>query len=109
MAYESRHRSQALDRLFQAILSLESVDECYRFFEDLCTVGEMRAMAARFQTAELLVRGATYDDIQRQTGMSSATISRIRRWLFYGADGYRLALGRLGVAVDGTAPSDPPS
>lgn len=103
MAYESRHRSQALDRLFEAILSLESVDECYRFFEDLCTVGEMRALAARFQTAELLARGATYEDIQRQTGMSSATISRIRRWLLYGADGYRLALERLGVPVRGAS------
>lgn len=82
--------------MFRAILTLRSVEECYRFFEDLLTVGEVRALAARFEVARLLAAGRTYEEIARRTGASSATISRVRRFLEYGADGYRMVLRRLG-------------
>ncbi len=95
MEYRSRFADARTDRLFAAILSLRTPDECYRFFEDLCTVGEIQALAQRLHAAELLESGATYEDISGQTGMSSATISRIKRFLQYGADGYRLVLDRL--------------
>ncbi len=84
-----------VDRLFDAILCLENHDECYRFFEDLCTVSELRSLAQRFEAAKMLAAGHTYDEIVRKTGMSTATISRIKRFLHYGADGYRLVLDRL--------------
>lgn len=93
--YESRLRDPQVDRLFQAVLVLESLEECYRLFEDLCTVGEIRALAQRLQVAEMLRNGHTYDEIAARTGMSSATISRIKRFLLYGADGYKLVLDRL--------------
>ncbi len=95
VAYRSRFADDRLDRLFEAILTLRSLDDCYRFFEDLCTVGELQALAQRLQVAELLAAGATYEDISARTGMSSATISRIKRFLIYGADGYQLVLSRL--------------
>lgn len=97
MEFEPRYKESSIDNLFRAILSLKSIDECYRFFNDLCTVGEIKAMAQRFETAKLLYMGKTYDEITARTGMSTATISRIKRFLNYGADGYRLALERLGV------------
>lgn len=99
MPYRSRFADAATDRLFAAILQLRTEEECYRFFEDLCTVGEMHALAQRLQVAELLRAGATYEDISARTGMSSATISRIKRFLQFGADGYRLVLERLDPAA----------
>lgn len=95
MQYQSRLKDPALDFLFEGVLRLRTVEECYRFFEDLCTVGEMQAMAQRFQVAALLQKGATYEQVEKLTGMSSATIARINRFLRYGADGYRLVLSRL--------------
>lgn len=95
MGYRSRFADPRIDRLFAAILSLQTPEECYRFFEDLCTVGEIQALAQRLQVAELLQAGTTYEDISARTGMSSATISRIKRFLQYGADGYQLVLARL--------------
>jgi len=83
------------DRLFEAMLVLRSADECYRFFEDLCTIQEIKSMAARFKTASMLYEGKTYEEIEKAAGMSTATISRVRRCLNYGADGYRLVLERL--------------
>ena len=97
MAYESRLRSPLVDRLFDAILSLRTREECYRFFEELCTVREVRALAQRFEVARLLRQGCTYDEIVARTGMSTATISRIKRFVEFGADGYNLVLTRLGV------------
>ena len=107
MAYQSRLQHPRVDRLFEAILSLETLEECYRFFEDLCTVGEIQSLALRFEVAQRLARGQTYEQIQKETGMSSATISRINRFLHYGADGYRLVLDRLAARRDpaGTAPA----
>jgi TrpR-related protein YerC/YecD len=90
-----RLRGPQAEQLFRAILTLRSVEECYRFFEDLLTIGELRALAARFEVARLLAAGRTYDEIARRTGASSATISRVRRFLEYGADGYRMVLRRL--------------
>lgn len=101
MAYRSRFADDRLDRLCEAILTLRSVDDCYRFLEDLCTVGELQALAQRLQVSEMLAAGATYEDICARTGMSSATISRIKRALVYGADGYRLVLERLGADAPG--------
>ena len=80
--------------LYQAILELRDVDECCRFFQDLCTVAELRAMEQRFEVAELLNEGMIYNDILEKTGASSATISRVNRALNYGADGYRAIFDR---------------
>ncbi len=88
------------DRLFDAVLGLQSREDCYRFFEDLCTVSELRAMAQRFHVAQLLSEGRIYADVAQETGASTATISRVNRCLVYGSDGYRDALARLKDAED---------
>jgi len=85
-----------IDQLFEAILTLKTVEECYIFFDDLCTVNEIQSLAQRLEVARLLGQGATYSQIEKETGASTATISRVKRCLNYGTDGYRLALGRLG-------------
>lgn len=95
MGYNSRLRNPDVDRLFEAMLQLKTVDEFYMFFEDLCTVTEIQKLAHRFKAATMLSEGKTYDEIVRETGMSTATISRIKRFLYYGADGYNLVLKRL--------------
>ena len=77
------------DLLYESILTLRDLDECKRFFEDLCTVAELRAMEQRFEVALLLNDGMIYNDILERTGASSATISRVNRVLNYGADGYK--------------------
>ena len=81
--------------LFEAILSLRSQEECRAFFQDLCTVAELRAMAQRLEVAQLLDEGLIYNDILKRTGASSATFSRVNRALQYGADGYKTVLPRL--------------
>ena len=88
-------RSPLADALFRAVLLLRTPEECYRFFEDLCTIGEVKALAQRFAVARMLDQGKTYQEIEARTGASSATISRVRRFLTYGADGYALVLARL--------------
>ena len=88
-------RGALADNLFQAVLRLRTPEECYRFFEDLCTIGEVKALAQRFAVARMLDQGQTYVEIAARTGASSATISRVRRCLTYGADGYALVLKRL--------------
>ena len=85
------------DTLYQAILTLKSLDECRRFFRDLCTVSELRAMEQRMEVAVLLSDGMIYNDILERTGASSATISRVNRSLQYGADGYSVVFERLGL------------
>ena len=89
-----KHTEQ-IDRLFHAILSLNSVDECYLYFEDLCTVKEIQAIAQRMDVAESLSRGKSYQQTIAQTGASSATISRVKRCLDYGDGGYAMILERL--------------
>lgn len=81
--------------LFEAILTLKDRDECRAFFQDLCTVAELRAMTQRLEVAQLLDQGLIYNDILQRTGASSATISRVNRALQYGADGYKTVLPRL--------------
>lgn len=88
-------RSSALDRLFQAILTLRDEEDCYHFFEDLCTVAELKELAQRLEVAEMLRDGQTYGEIVQKTGASTATVSRVKRALFYGADGYRQVFDRL--------------
>ena len=89
-------RDPLADHLFRGVLQLRTVEECYRFFEDLCTIGEVKALAQRFAVARMLDQGKTYEEIAATTGASSATISRVRRFLTYGADGYALVLKRMG-------------
>jgi len=84
-----------VDELFRAILALENLNECYCFFEDLCTTTEIKVMAQRLAVARLLREGVTYTAIAAATGASTATISRVKRFLQYGADGYNLILDRL--------------
>ena len=84
-----------MDELLRAILSLETVEEAYEFFEDLCTVNEMVATKQRFEVAKMLREERTYQDIADETGASSATISRVNRALNYGNDGYDLVLNRI--------------
>lgn len=88
-------RNKDRDRLYEAILMLKSVEECYEFFDDLCTIAEIKAMTQRFQVATMLKSGMVYSDIVEQTGASTATISRVNRCLEYGKDGYAKALARL--------------
>ena len=77
------------------MLSLESREDAYRFFEDVCTIAEMKSMAQRLEVAALLRQGVTYQEIARRTGASSATVSRVNRALTYGADGYHRVLNKL--------------
>lgn len=88
-------RDELNDRLCDAVLTLQSVDECYQFFEDICTISELKAMAQRLEVARMLKSGHTYDAIVERTGASTATISRVKRCLNYGADGYNIVLERL--------------
>lgn len=83
------------DQLCQAILTLKDVEEAYRFLEDLATIGEVRALAQRLEVSRLLSEGFTYPQIAQQTGASTATISRVKKCVDYGLDGYRLALDRI--------------
>jgi len=93
--YQSKLQSKELDQLFDAILMLQSREECYRFFEDICTVSELRAIAQRLCVATLLRDNVTYHDIAQELGASTATISRVNRALSYGTGGYTLMLERM--------------
>ena len=83
------------DQLCNAVLKLETVEECYQFFEDICTISELKAMSQRLEVAKMLQKRHTYDEIVSRTGASTATISRVKRCLNYGADGYNLVFERL--------------
>ena len=84
-----------LDMLFKAILELENIDECYKFFEDIATINEIKALAQRMHVAKLLSEKKTYAEISEITRASTATISRVNRCLNYGSDGYNIVLNRL--------------
>lgn len=88
-------KDEHMDDLFKAILTLENTEECYAFFEDLCTVLELKAMSQRMQVAKMLVQKKVYSDIVAKTGASTATISRVNRTLNYGSEGYSLVFGRM--------------
>ncbi len=90
-----RWRDGLTDQLFKAILLLKNERECYSFFEDLATINEIKEFSQRFEVARILSCGCTYEEIARKTGASSATISRVKRCLNYGADGYKFILRRL--------------
>ena len=83
------------EQLFEAILTIESKEECYNFFQDIATIGEIKALGQRLEVARMLKAGFTYDHIVAETGVSTATISRVKRSLEYGEDGYNLILARL--------------
>ena len=91
-----KYQSESTDRLFRAILGLGSLEECYAFFDDLCTIKEIKDMAQRLEGASMLLDGANYQTICAKLGLSTATISRISRCLNYGSGGYAAAIGRLG-------------
>ena len=88
-------KTEAVDRLFEAILCLENKEECYSFFEDLCTVNELLSLSQRFEVAAMLKNRNTYLEIAEKTGASTATISRVNRSLNYGNDGYDLVFSRM--------------
>ena len=94
--------SESLDRLFRVILSLESVEDCYALFEDMCTIKELQDMAQRLDTAFLLDEGKNYQAISKAIGISTATISRVSRCLNYGSGGYRAAITREKENTDET-------
>ena len=96
MDYTSKIKDKETDELFEAILKLETIDDCYRFFEDICTIKEIQSISQRLQVAKLLRQEKTYNEIEEKTGASTATISRINRALNYGAEGYNIILDRLG-------------
>lgn len=88
-------KDKGLDYLFDAILALENKEESYKFFEDLCTISELKDMSQRLQVAKMLKEHHVYNDIVTETGASTATISRVNRCLNYGSDGYSIILERL--------------
>lgn len=88
-------RTEAVDQLFDAILSLQDREECYAFFEDVCTINEILSLSQRYEVARMLREKRTYLDIAEKTGASTATISRVNRSLNYGNDGYDMVLNRL--------------
>ena len=100
--FEPRVKNEQTDLLMEAVLQLQSADDAYRFFEDICTIAEVKSMGQRIEVARLLRAGVTYQEIARETGASSATISRVNRALLYGAEGYVRVL----VALDGNTDAE---
>ena len=96
-----KREDKNLEFLFKAILQLEDIDECYDFFEDLCTVQELRSLSQRIVVAKMLSEKSVYTDIVNETGASTATISRVNRSLQYGCDGYDKIFERLKASEDG--------
>jgi TrpR-related protein YerC/YecD len=88
-------RGKELDQLFNAVLSLQNKEECYRFFDDLCTINEVQSLSQRLEVARMLQEGKTYHKIEMETGASTATISRVKRCLNYGNDAYQMVLDRV--------------
>ena len=93
-------RTEAADYLFSAILSLENKEECYTFFEDICTINELLSLSQRFEVAKMLREHKTYLEIADKTGASTATISRVNRSLNYGNDGYDMVFERIGMGSE---------
>ena len=93
-------KTEAVDHLFEAVLTLKSPEECYAFFEDVCTVNELLSLSQRYEVAKMLREKKTYLDIAERTGASTATISRVNRSLNYGNDGYDMVFKRLGYPFE---------
>ena len=90
-------KNEFTDQLFEAILLLEDKEECYNFFKDIATIAEIKALGQRLEVAKMLKQGITYEEIVDKTGVSTATISRVKRALDYGEDGYNIILDRMGI------------
>ena len=88
-------KTESVGQLFRAVLELEAVEECYQFFEDVCTVNELLSFSQRFEVAKMLTENKTYLEIAEKTGASTATISRVNRSLNYGNDGYQMVFSRM--------------
>lgn len=99
-------KTKAVDELFNAILTLKTKEDCYKFFEDVCTVNELMSISQRLEVARLLLQKTTYLDIARLTGASTATISRVNRSLVYGSDGYSMVFERLGELKERENPEE---
>ena len=95
MQINEKLQDPLIDQLAQAVLTLKTEEECYRFFEDVATIAEIKALGQRLEVARMLQEKQTYDEIAGQTGASTATISRVKRCLNYGADGYKIVLERM--------------
>ncbi len=95
-----KFKTSLTDNLCRAILSLESMEECYKFFEDVCTIKEIQEIAQRLEVARLLKEGRAYTDVAKATGASTATISRVNKCISYGTGGYDIVLERLGNDKD---------
>ena len=95
MAYDSKFKRADIDQLFSAVLLLEDEEDCYRFFEDLCTINEIHALAQRLAVAKLLSENKTYNQVEKIAGASAATISRVNKCLMYGAEGYQRILAKM--------------
>lgn len=93
-------KTESVDFLFDAILQLHDKDECYKFFEDICTINELLSLSQRFEVAAMLREHKTYLDIAERTGASTATISRVNRSLNYGNDGYDMVFSRMNMKKD---------
>ena len=93
----TKFRRESVDRLFQSILNLESIEECYAYFEDICTIKEIQDMSQRLETAILLSKGLSYQQIAEKADVSSATIGRVSKCLNYGSGGYRKAIEKLAL------------
>lgn len=94
-AMNKKIKTDAVDHLFEAILTLNTTEECYTFFEDVCTVNELLSLSQRYEVAKMLREGSTYLEIAEKTGASTATISRVNRSLNYGNDGYDMVFERM--------------
>ena len=90
-----KHQKETIDKLFEAILSLENIEECYSFFEDACTIQELESIAQRLEVAKLLHSGKSYAEVNKLTGASTATICRVGKCVNYGSGGYKTAIDRL--------------
>lgn len=93
--YNSKFKTDEMDTFCKAILRLSTLEECYKFFDDICTINEMQALGQRLQVAKMLREKKTYQDISTITGASTATISRVNRCLNYGSGGYKIVLDRF--------------
>ena len=97
---------KSIDQLFEAILTLKNMEECYVFFDDLCTVNEIQSLSQRLEVARMLGKGSTYNQIEAETGASTATISRVKRCLNYGNDGYDMVFKRMEEKKEQNRPLD---
>ena len=95
MSYHFKVQNEQIDKLFEAMLSLETVEECYRFFDDLCTINEIEAFGQRLMVAKMLHNKMTYQEIEKETGISAATISKISKSYMYGPKGYKMIIEKL--------------